>query len=302
MYKTIYVSPNSGEELNFDNDKQIYHSDDMSEKYPIKEGVPYFSDVTSFGEKETQRVFGAEWETFVEYDADNLEKMSYGMDDFYNDQTVLEIGCGSGRHSRRLISKFNASYVEAIDLSDAVIVAKKLNGDNEKINVSNANVFELPFKNENFDIAFSLGVLMHTTDPKEAFNCMCKKVKKGGKAVIWVYAKTPRKYFMEFFRFFTKNSPTIVQKILASILSIALWPIVVFTKITKISISNHFKEYAKYDFYVYKTDMYDRISAPLIAFFSESEIKEWFDDVGFENVEVTTYGDFFVRGVGVTKK
>ena len=104
------------------------------------------------------------------------------------------------------------------------------------------------------------------------------------------------------FGFFTKNSPTVVQKIIAALLSFILWPIVLFTKITNISISNHFKEYAKYDFYVYKTDMYDRISAPLIAFFSESEIRDWFNDVGFENIEVTTYGDFFVRGVGTSKK
>lgn len=300
--KTRYISPKSGKNLLLSDTSNSYITEDKTEKYNIRDGVPYFSDVVSFGEKETQRVFGAEWETFIEYDADNLEKMSYGMDSFYEGKTVLEIGCGSGRHSRRLIQKYKASFVEAIDLSDAVLVAKELNQGIENINVSNANVFELPFANEEYDVGFSLGVLMHTTNPKKAFESMCSKVKKGGDAVIWVYAKTPRKYFMEFFRFFTKNSPTVVQKIIAALLSFILWPIVLFTKITNISISNHFKEYAKYDFYVYKTDMYDRISAPLIAFFSESEIRDWFNDVGFENIEVTTYGDFFVRGVGTSKK
>ena len=104
---------------------------------------------------------------------------------------------------------------------------------------------------------------------------------------------------MEFFRFFTKNSPTVIQKIIASLLSYTLWPLVILSN--KISLSNHFKEYAKYDFYVYKTDMYDRISAPLIAFYSEKEIEKWFKDVGFDEIEVTTYGDFFVRGVGINK-
>ena len=297
-----YISPETHEKLYLDETNNCLKSQDGKESFAIKEGVPYFSDVSSFGEKETQRVFGAEWETFTEYDADNLEKMSYGMEDFYNDKTVLEIGCGSGRHSRRLINKFNAKHVEAIDLSDAVIVAKKLNEGINNINVANANVFELPFEEETFDIGFSLGVLMHTTDPKEAFNSMCKKVKKGGSAVIWVYAKTPRKYFMEFFRFFTKNSPTIIQKIIASMLSFLLWPLVLLSKKFGISLSNHFKEYAKYDYYVYKTDMYDRISAPLIAFFSEKEIQDWFEDVGFEEIEVTTYGDFFVRGLGKSKE
>ena len=107
---------------------------------------------------------------------------------------------------------------------------------------------------------------------------------------------------MEFFRFFTKNAPTVIQKFISYGLSIALWPIVLISKKYGISLSNHFKEYAKYDYYVYKTDMYDRIAAPLIAFYSEKEIQQWFDEVGFEVVEVSTYGDFFVRGVGRSKK
>ena len=300
--ETKYISPKTGQDLVLNESTNSYQNLDKTENYLIKDGVPYFSDVSTFGEKETQRVFGAEWETFLDYDADNLEKMSYGMDDFYRNKTVLEIGCGSGRHSRRLINKFGASFVEAIDLSDAVLVAKELNEGISNINVANANVLELPFNNEVYDIGFSLGVLMHTTNPKKAFESMCSKVKQGGKAVIWVYAKTPRKYFMEFFRFFTKNSPTVLQKIVAALLSYLLWPLVLLSKYTGINLSNHFKEYAKYDFYVYKTDMYDRISAPLIAFFSEDEITKWFDDVGFDEIEVTTYGDFFVRGVGKNKK
>jgi ubiquinone/menaquinone biosynthesis C-methylase UbiE len=300
MYKTAYICPKTGESLTLNVKEGLYCSNDKSRVYRIKNGVPFFANATSFGEKETQRVFGAEWQSFTEYDADNLEKMAYNLESFFKNKTVLEIGCGAGRHSRRLINLYGAAFVEAIDLSDAVFVAKKSNEDIPNINVTNANVFELPFKDESYDIGFSLGVLMHTTAPLRAFISMCKKVKKGGNAVIWVYAKTPRKYFMEFFRFFTKNSPTIIQKIIASILSYSLWPLVLLSK--KISLSSHFQEYSKYDFYVYKTDMYDRISAPLIAFFSEKEIKQWFDDVGFDKIEITTYGDFFVRGVGLGKK
>ena len=297
-----YISPISKEELIYDPENSIYSTSSKDEIFDIREGVPYFSNTTSFGERETQRVFGAEWQSFLDYDADNLEKMSEDIaSNFFSGQTVLEIGCGSGRHSRRLIDKYNAESVHAIDLSDAVLVAKKLNKDYPQISVANANVFQLPFEDEVFDVGFSLGVLMHTEDPKQAFNDMCKKVRRGGKAIIWVYAKTPRKYFMEFFRFFTKNAPTVVQKMISTILSYLLWPFVLLSKIFKISLSNHFKEYAKYDFYVYKTDMYDRISAPLIAFFNEDEIKAWFNDVGFEEIEVMTYGDFFVRGIGKQK-
>ena len=154
--ETKYISPKTGQDLVLNESTNSYQNLDKTENYLIKDGVPYFSDVSTFGEKETQRVFGAEWETFLDYDADNLEKMSYGMDDFYRNKTVLEIGCGSGRHSRRLINKFGASFVEAIDLSDAVLVAKELNECISNINVANANVLELPFNNEVYDIGFSL--------------------------------------------------------------------------------------------------------------------------------------------------
>ena len=80
-HNTIYTSPKTGETL-FLNEEDSYQNADKSEIYRIKNGVPYFSNVTSFGEKETQRVFGAEWQSFTDYDADNREKMSYGMEGF----------------------------------------------------------------------------------------------------------------------------------------------------------------------------------------------------------------------------
>ena len=302
MEKTIYCSPRTGKALYAGLLEGKLCDSEKIEHFPLVNGVPYFSEVKSFGEKETQRVFGAEWSTFTEYDADNLEKMSYGMDSFFVDKNVLEVGCGAGRHSRRLIDRYGAASVAAIDLSDAVFVANKLNVDFDNISVANANVFHLPFRDEEFDIGFSLGVLMHTENPKRAFGRMCEKIKKRGHAVIWVYAKTPRKYFMEFFRFFTKNAPTSIQKLISHGLSMSLWPMVLLSKKLNIHLSNHFREYAKYDYYVYKTDMYDRISAPLIGFYSEGEIQKWFQDVGFDEIEVTTYGDFFVRGVGRYKR
>ena len=64
---TKHISPKTGETL-FLNDDNFYQNADKSEIYRIKNGVPYFLNVTSFGEKETQRVFGAEWQSFRDYD------------------------------------------------------------------------------------------------------------------------------------------------------------------------------------------------------------------------------------------
>ena len=121
------------------------------EHFPLVNGVPYFSEVKTLVRKKL-KVFGAEWSTFTEYDADNLEKMSYGMDSFFVDKNVLEVGCGAGDST--LIDRYGAASVAAIDLSDAVFVANKLNVDFDNISVANANVFIFHFVMKSLILGF----------------------------------------------------------------------------------------------------------------------------------------------------
>jgi SAM-dependent methyltransferase len=85
-------------------------------------------------------------------------------------------------------SRWGATVV-GIDLSNAVDAAYRNLGSRPNVNIAQANVFELPFREATFDYIFSIGVLHHTPDTKRAFDQLPKLLKPGGRIAVWLYAK-----------------------------------------------------------------------------------------------------------------
>ncbi len=123
---------------------------------------------------------------------------------------VLDVGCGSGRYSE-VAGKYGANVI-GIDLSYSVDAAFKNLGSKKNIHIIQADVFELPFKEEIFDYIFSIGVLHHTPNTQKAFKCLPKFLKSGGEIAIWVYSnegfdtKVYNK-ISDFYRLFTTKMP-----------------------------------------------------------------------------------------------
>ncbi len=67
---------------------------------------------------------------------------------------------------------------------------------------------------------------------------------------------------------------------------------------SSLPLPSHFREYAKHDWSIYRTDWYDRLSAPLTAYYDEDEIIYWLSEESLENVQISSYKDFFIRGIG----
>lgn len=267
--------------------------------FPIQDGIPNFIGRLQEGERESNRVFGAEWLDYKDYDANNLEKMLSGLpSQIFSGKNVLEVGCGGGRHTLRLLNKYGAKSVVAIDMSEAVREARRKNLNDARVTFVRCSALEMPFEDCSFDLAFSLGVLMHTVAPRTAFGNMVRTVRPGGEIVVWVYAKSLRKNLVELLRFFTKKMSTRWQKFVAESLSILFYPIVLIHKIPGIRTFDHFNEYSQYDFYTYRTDMFDRIAAPLIDFYGVADITTWFEGEGCVDIRVTSYKSFFIVGYG----
>ncbi|MBI4092928.1 MAG: methyltransferase domain-containing protein [Candidatus Kerfeldbacteria bacterium] len=98
---------------------------------------------------------------------------------------VLDVGVGTGRFLE--IAKKCGGEVIGIDLSYAVEAAFANFGKNPKVHIIQADIFRLPFKPEIFDAIYSIGVLHHTPNTKEAFLRLPRLLKKQGKIAIWVY-------------------------------------------------------------------------------------------------------------------
>jgi len=93
-------------------------------------------------------------------------------------KTILECGMGGGDDTEVLIS-LPFSEIHSFDLSNSVETAAKNINDN-RLTISQASIFKIPYPDETFDVVYCHRVLQHTPDPALALRTICSKVKPGG--------------------------------------------------------------------------------------------------------------------------
>jgi len=99
---------------------------------------------------------------------------------------VLDAGCGCGRFSA--IAARHGATVIGVDASPHAIKAARENVP-EGMFVQ-CNLLDLKeIADSSVDMAFSIGVLHHTESTERAFYQLARKVKPGGKLVVWLYAQ-----------------------------------------------------------------------------------------------------------------
>ena len=123
---------------------------------------------------------------------------------FSEDSKALDVGCGTGRWSIYLSSKFSNVY--AMDPSKAIYSAANLTKDIPGIHLIKASAENIPFDDNTFDLVISLGVLHHIPDTQKALNSVVKKVKNGGQCLIYLYYSLDnRSFFYKMILFYHKN-------------------------------------------------------------------------------------------------
>lgn len=181
-----------------------------SHTYEIRNYIPRFVNEENYTNN-----FGYQWNKFAKTQLDSFsgkkisinrfEKSTNWHDKNLKEKLVLDVGCGSGRFTEVALKK--GFQVIAIDYSNSVEACMNNFLDNDNLNVIQANIYELPFKNECFDFIFSLGVLQHTPDVKKAFITLFKYLKMNSNICIDFYEKKFYTFLLpkHFFRIFTKR-------------------------------------------------------------------------------------------------
>jgi len=268
-------------------------------QFQIQDGVPRFVDPSTTLDSRTREVFGSEWTTFGAYNAPNLALMTDDLDrNFFSGRLVLDAGCGGGRHSQELKTVWGAKTVIGVDFSNAVLTAVQWTKDHAGIHIVQASIYDLPFEKNFFGVVFCLGVLQHLPDPRGAVSTLVECLKPGGRVVLWVYKKSLRKQLLEIPRTITKRLPVSLQHVFSWVAAVLFYPGVLAFRHLRLPLPSHFREYAKHDWSIYRTDWYDRLSAPMTAYYDEDEIACWFSEESLENVQISSYKDFFIRGIG----
>lgn len=89
---------------------------------------------------------------------------------------VLDIGCGSGRLIGEL--KLFGAKVTACDISPEMV--KRTREKFPNIEVVEGDIYDLPFKDRQFDMVIATFVIVHLRDLQKAFDEVYRVLKKGG--------------------------------------------------------------------------------------------------------------------------
>jgi ubiquinone/menaquinone biosynthesis C-methylase UbiE len=104
------------------------------------------------------------------------------------DDTTLDIGCGSGLNIKRLYEKSPKSKSYGVDYSSTSVKKSKMMNRDEvekgNIIVEKANVLDMPFEDDKFDIITAFSTVFFWPDIINAFKEVRRVLKTGGKFFI----------------------------------------------------------------------------------------------------------------------
>jgi SAM-dependent methyltransferase len=254
--------------------------------FPVIGGIPRFVDSELYVQN-----FGFEWNAHARTQLDNpgsdesermfRAKTGFTPEDLHG-RRVLDVGCGMGRFSD-VASRWGATVV-AIDLSRAVDAAQVNIGGRPNVNIAQADIFQLPFREEAFDFIFSIGVLHHTPNTKAAFDNLPKLLRTKGKIAIWLYMNYGGFWMSDIYR---RLTPWLPKRSLHA-LSYAAVPLYYVNKIPilglglrwLIPVSNH----PKADWRI--LDTFDWYSPRYQWKHSYEEVFPWFEEHGLKDIRV----------------
>ena len=211
-------------------------------------------------------------------------------------QTVIDVGAGSGRHSRQ--AAYHGAQVVAVDLGRSIDVARS-NLPPDVLTVQ-ADAERLPFEQGSFDVAMSIGVLHHLPDPVRGLRELVRLTKPGGHVHVYLYW-VPELWAHRALLKLVTAARLVTVRLPHGLLHALCYPLSAFLHVSIVmpyrtlrgrprgsGLASWFplKTYADYPFGVLVNDQFDRFSAPLEKRFTRRQVTTILTEANLEEVAV----------------
>lgn len=262
-------------------------------------------------QKKTAESFAYEWNNI--YKENDFEKNNFlhflspfikGED--LKGKITLDIGCGSGRFTKQA-AICGAEISFGTDLGESVEFAYKLTEKFDNVCIIQADIYAMPFKNQ-FDIAFSIGVLHHLPKPQQGFSKLPFTLKIGGKMIIWVYNRRNNKraiYFYEPLRTIAKKIPKYFLFKLCYIPGGVVHVLnystnfLSFLGAKKMAKKMPFAYYANFPFNMKLNDAFDVLATPKSNYYYREQIENWFQNSNLKNINAYEHPEAGITCIGI---
>lgn len=255
--------------------------------YPIHRGVPRFVATGAYASS-----FGFQWNRFRTAQLDSctgrpdsaahLAAASGWTDEQYRGRLVLDAGVGAGRYAE--VAADRGAEVVGVDLTTAIDAAYENLGRRPNVHLIQSDIFAMPFREETFDLAYSIGVLHHTPDPAAAFARVARVVRKGGGLAVYLYARYGLHHFPDLIRRVTTRLPArlMLAACAAAVPLYYLYRVPVLGRVPRVlaPISMH------RDWRVRWLDTFDWYTPTYQWKHTYPEVARWFRAGGFHDVEI----------------
>ncbi len=292
--------------------KRIYKEEPLKYVKGTNRDIAVFSTEGENIDNNVVQSFGDEWLKFHDFSDEIIANIAKEYFDILNENIVnkntyaLDIGCGTGRWTKFLTNK--VGFIEAIDPSNAIFAADKLLGNIENVRLSKASTETIPFEDETFDFAMSVGVLHHIPDTQQAMKDCVKKVKKGGYFYCYLYYNLETRgwwfktlyWLSNLIRKVVCKFPSSIKRVVCDILAIVIYmPLILWVRFLvligfrKIAVKMPLSAYNNKSFFVIRNDALDKFGTSLEQRFSKKQVEEMMHNCGLDDIIISPLTPFY---------
>ena len=197
------------------------------------------------------------------------------------DKKIMEVGVGSGRITNNLI-KFNPQKIIGIEPQ---LRSVKKNINSSKVELLNLKAQNMNFENE-FNYVFSLGVIHHIPEYRDALKKIYNSLKKDGKFIIWVYGKEGNELYLLIFNNLRKITillPDFILRIISQLLAITTYLYGFLCKFFPLPLKDYFVNvFNKFSFKHKSYVIFDQLNPSFAKYFSKEELIKDLEKTGFK--------------------